>query len=104
MQSGPGDDPHGIADLDPNDPKYKRRIQNRMASARFRAKAKERQNELDRLKNQGGAVQVECSLPIACKSLVSTLEPEMCYPGFNPLLPNATCTATPSHAAAAREG
>lgn len=36
------DDPHGIADLDPNDPKYKRRIQNRLASARFRAKAKER--------------------------------------------------------------
>jgi hypothetical protein len=38
--------------LDPNDPKYKRRIQNRLASARFRAKAKERQTELDRLKHQ----------------------------------------------------
>ncbi len=39
-------------DLDPSDPKHKRRIQNRMASARFRAKAKERQNELDKLKAQ----------------------------------------------------
>lgn len=42
------DDPPG----DPSDPKHKRRIQNRMASARFRAKAKERQNELDKLKAQ----------------------------------------------------
>ena len=40
------------SDLDPKDPKYRRRIQNRMASARFRAKAKERQQELDRLKSQ----------------------------------------------------
>jgi hypothetical protein len=47
-----GDDPHGIGDLDSNDPKHKRRIQNRLASARFRAKAKERQTELDRLKSQ----------------------------------------------------
>ena len=38
--------------LDPSDPKYKRRIQNRMASARFRAKAKERTHELDKLKSQ----------------------------------------------------
>ena len=44
-----GDLAHG---LDPKDPKYKRRIQNRLASARFRAKAKERQTELDRLKHQ----------------------------------------------------
>ena len=35
-----------------SDPKHKRRIQNRAASARFRAKAKERQNELDKLKAQ----------------------------------------------------
>ena len=47
-----GDEKNVGADLDPNDPKYKRRIQNRMASARFRAKAKERQLELDRLKHQ----------------------------------------------------
>ena len=38
--------------LDRADSKYKRRIQNRLASARFRAKAKERQNDLDKLKSQ----------------------------------------------------
>jgi len=49
------DDPSLLFDDSPgdaSDPKHKRRIQNRMASARFRAKAKERQNELDKLKAQ----------------------------------------------------
>jgi hypothetical protein len=42
-----------------------------------------------------GAVQVESSLPIACKRLVSTLAPEMRSTGFKLQLSNATCTATP---------
>lgn len=46
------DDPVDGEPLDPSNPKHKRRIQNRLASARFRAKAKERQNELDKLKSQ----------------------------------------------------
>jgi hypothetical protein len=49
------DDPDqldGEEKLDPSNPKHKRRIQNRLASARFRAKAKDRQGELDKLKHQ----------------------------------------------------
>jgi hypothetical protein len=34
----------------------------------------------------GGAVQVESSGPVAGKHLVSSLEPEVLFPGFKPLL------------------
>ena len=65
------------ADLDPNDPKYKRRIQNRMASARFRAKAKERQQELDRLKHQVAQLRREkADLEAECRAARENLEAE----------------------------
>lgn len=67
----------GAEDLDPNDPKYKRRIQNRMASARFRAKAKERQMELDRLKTQVLQLRREkAALEDQCRRLNIAIETE----------------------------
>lgn len=72
-----GDEKNVGADLDPNDPKYKRRIQNRMASARFRAKAKERQLELDRLKHQVAQLRREkADLEAECRATRENLERE----------------------------
>ena len=64
-----------VSDLDPKDPKYRRRIQNRMASARFRAKAKERQQELDRLKSQVTQLRREkADLEAQCRNLNVMIE------------------------------
>ena len=64
-----------VSDLDPKDPKYRRRIQNRMASARFRAKAKERQQELDRLKSQVTQLRREkADLESQCRNLNVMIE------------------------------
>ena len=75
FEIGSGADQVDVSDLDPKDPKYRRRIQNRMASARFRAKAKERQQELDRLKSQVTQLRREkADLEAQCRNLNVMIE------------------------------